>query len=77
MEHDPNRRGHLPSRLAWMRLFGSSVQEIHCSDTLVFARPTRKNQEGTMSALYVLGGIVAVGLLVYLVIALLKPEVFS
>lgn len=30
-----------------------------------------------MSALYVLGGIVAVGLLVYLVIALLKPEVFS
>jgi len=30
-----------------------------------------------MSALYVLGGIVAIGLLVYLVIALLKPEVFS
>jgi K+-transporting ATPase KdpF subunit len=31
----------------------------------------------TMSGLYVLGGVVAVGLLVYLVIALLKPEVFS
>jgi K+-transporting ATPase KdpF subunit len=30
-----------------------------------------------MSGLYVLGGIVAVGLFVYLVIALLKPEVFS
>jgi K+-transporting ATPase KdpF subunit len=30
-----------------------------------------------MSALYVLGGIVAIGLLIYLVIALLKPEVFS
>jgi K+-transporting ATPase KdpF subunit len=30
-----------------------------------------------MSAIYVLGGTVAVGLLVYLVIALLKPEVFS
>ena len=30
-----------------------------------------------MSALYVLGGIVAIGLLVYLVIALLNPEVFS
>ena len=29
-----------------------------------------------MSGLYVLGGIVAVGLLIYLVIALLKPEVF-
>jgi K+-transporting ATPase KdpF subunit len=30
-----------------------------------------------MTGLYVLGGIVAIGLLVYLVIALLKPEVFS
>ena len=30
-----------------------------------------------MSAIYVLGSIVAVGLLVYLAIALLKPEVFS
>jgi K+-transporting ATPase KdpF subunit len=30
-----------------------------------------------MSGLYILGGVVAVGLLVYLVIALLKPEVFS
>ncbi len=30
-----------------------------------------------MTGLYMLGGIVAIGLLVYLVIALLKPEVFS
>jgi K+-transporting ATPase KdpF subunit len=30
-----------------------------------------------MSGLYVLGGGVAIGLLIYLVIALLKPEVFS
>jgi K+-transporting ATPase KdpF subunit len=30
-----------------------------------------------MTGLYLLGGIVAIGLLVYLVIALLKPEVFS
>jgi K+-transporting ATPase KdpF subunit len=30
-----------------------------------------------MSALYVLGGLVSLGLLVYLVIALLKPEIFS
>jgi K+-transporting ATPase KdpF subunit len=30
-----------------------------------------------MSALYILGGVVAIGLLVYLLIALLKPEVFS
>jgi K+-transporting ATPase KdpF subunit len=30
-----------------------------------------------MTGLYILGGVVAIGLLVYLVIALLKPEVFS
>ncbi len=30
-----------------------------------------------MISLYLVGGIVALGLLVYLVIALLKPEVFS
>ena len=30
-----------------------------------------------MSLLYVIGGIVAAGLLVYLVLALLKPDLFS
>lgn len=30
-----------------------------------------------MPVLYVVGGIVALGLMVYLVIALLKPEIFS
>jgi len=30
-----------------------------------------------MAPLYWLGGIVALGLLIYLVVALLKPEVFS
>jgi K+-transporting ATPase KdpF subunit len=30
-----------------------------------------------MTMLYVIGGTVAVGLLVYLVLALLKPELFS
>lgn len=30
-----------------------------------------------MPLLYIVGGIVSVGLLVYLVIALLKPEIFS
>jgi K+-transporting ATPase KdpF subunit len=30
-----------------------------------------------MAVLYVVGGVVSVGLLVYLVIALLKPELFS
>ena len=30
-----------------------------------------------MPALYIVGGIVALGLMVYLVLALLKPEIFS
>ncbi len=30
-----------------------------------------------MTSLYWLGGIVALGLLIYLVVALLKPEVFT
>ena len=30
-----------------------------------------------MSLLYVAGGLVALGLLVYLVIAMLRPEIFS
>jgi K+-transporting ATPase KdpF subunit len=30
-----------------------------------------------MPVLYIVGGVVSVGLLVYLVLALLKPELFS
>ncbi len=30
-----------------------------------------------MPGLYIVGGIVSIGLFVYLVIALLKPEIFS
>jgi K+-transporting ATPase KdpF subunit len=30
-----------------------------------------------MPFLYVMGGLVALGLLIYLVVAMLKPEVFS
>jgi K+-transporting ATPase KdpF subunit len=30
-----------------------------------------------MTPLYLVGGLVALGLMVYLVIALLKPEIFS
>ena len=33
--------------------------------------------EGDMPVLYVIGGLVSIGVLVYLVVALLKPEVFS
>jgi K+-transporting ATPase KdpF subunit len=34
-------------------------------------------KEVAMEALYWISGIIAVGLLVYLVIALMKPEIFS
>jgi len=44
MEDDPHRRGHLPSGVLLMRLFGSPVQEILCATSLVFVRPARKNQ---------------------------------
>ena len=30
-----------------------------------------------MTGFYILGGIIALGLMVYLIIALLKPELFS
>ena len=36
-----------------------------------------RNVEGIMPLIYVVGGIVAFGLLVYLTLALLKPELFS
>ncbi len=44
MEPDPNRRGHLPSLVPLMTLFGYPVKRILCPTSLVFARPARKNQ---------------------------------
>lgn len=38
---------------------------------------TNEDQELTVEALYWISGIIAVGLLIYLVIALIKPEIFS
>jgi K+-transporting ATPase KdpF subunit len=35
------------------------------------------DEEGTMETLYWVSGVIAVGLLIYLVIALMKPEIFS
>ena len=40
MEHDPNGKGHLPSRVPVMRLLGSPVQEIFCPASLVFCAPS-------------------------------------
>ena len=36
-----------------------------------------RDEEVKMDTLYVVSGIIAVGLLVYLVVALMKPEIFS
>jgi K+-transporting ATPase KdpF subunit len=35
------------------------------------------DEEVIMETLYLISGIIAVGLLIYLVIALMKPEIFS
>jgi hypothetical protein len=51
MEADPNRRGHLPSCVPLMTLFGNPVQKILCFTSLVFARPARKNQVTHRTAL--------------------------
>ena len=40
-------------------------------------RRRSRRLEVRMPVLYVIGGVVAIGLLIYLVMALLKPEVFS
>ena len=40
MEHDPNCRGHLPSRVLLMGLFGSPVQKTLCP-TIWFLRARR------------------------------------
>jgi K+-transporting ATPase KdpF subunit len=42
-----------------------------------FADTRHRKTEGATMTFYILGGIVALGLMVYLVIALLKPELFS
>jgi K+-transporting ATPase KdpF subunit len=36
-----------------------------------------KSRRNAMSLLYLIGGVLALGILIYLLIALLKPEVFS
>ena len=45
--------------------------------TWALIRLCERLSEGAMPLLYVVGGIVALGLLIYLTLALLKPEIFS
>ena len=45
-------------------------------DDLADRRLGQDDGRGLMSAIYVISAVVAVGLLVYLVVALLKPEWF-
>jgi K+-transporting ATPase KdpF subunit len=46
------------------------------SDGLADLRFGQDDRRGCMSAIYIVSGFVSAGLLVYLVIALLKPEWF-
>jgi K+-transporting ATPase KdpF subunit len=79
-------RRYLPSDLQF--LCNSQKEKEHGLDLSIadpdLHRPERaadirhrKTAEAIMTGFYILGGIVALGLLVYLVIALLKPELFS
>jgi K+-transporting ATPase KdpF subunit len=43
----------------------------------VGSRPRRASRGKTMNPLYLLAGIIAIGLLLYLVLALVKPEWFG
>jgi len=57
------------------------LSSLDCGDVLRFLGVRKafgKDLKGfCMSLFYWIGGIVAVGLLIYLVVALLKPEIFS
>jgi K+-transporting ATPase KdpF subunit len=48
-----------------------------CRKSYVRKNGANVDEEITMETLYLISGIIAVGLLVYLVIALIKPEIFS
>jgi len=48
-----------------------------CRKSYVRKNGANGDEEVTMETLYLISGIIAVGLLVYLAIALIKPEIFS
>jgi K+-transporting ATPase KdpF subunit len=62
-----------------LALFASSLGFVQLCERVEFgaAPPTAARRETFMSTLYVICGIIALLLLIYLVIALLKPEAFS
>ncbi len=43
----------------------------------LFLETDSGGREDPVNPLYVIGGLLAVGLLIYLLVALLKPEIFS
>jgi K+-transporting ATPase KdpF subunit len=43
----------------------------------VEADPAHGESVTAMNPLYIIGGLIAAGLLIYLFVALLKPEIFS
>jgi len=43
----------------------------------LFLETDSGGREDPVNPLYIIGGLLAVGLLIYLLVALLKPEIFS
>ncbi len=43
----------------------------------LFLETDSGSRENPVNPLYVIGGLLAMGLLIYLLVALLKPEIFS
>jgi K+-transporting ATPase KdpF subunit len=48
-----------------------------CRKSYVRKNGANGDEEVIMETLYLISGIIAAGLLIYLVIALMKPEIFS
>ena len=55
----------------------SALSQVFSGSPGPWSRFWNEFREDKMNAWYWIGGLVAAGLLVYLVIALMKPEIFS
>jgi K+-transporting ATPase KdpF subunit len=61
----------------YCRFFRSHIASGKACGNSEVRNRTNGDQEVTVVTLYWISGIIAVGLLIYLVIALMKPEIFS
>jgi K+-transporting ATPase KdpF subunit len=61
----------------YCRVFRSNMAAGKACGKSEVRNGTNGDREVTVETLYWISGIIAVGLLIYLVIALMKPEIFS